>query len=204
MRYITYGLLLAILLQAPSVLAEEELEQESSTGPSKLFTADSIEECKSRWDASESGNASNAYFVRRCIRNVRLELAKQREAEHIQLRRDEHGKRQAATSQYLQKRNLRNFARNTQKRLAVRSTRRERNHKIDSTRFYEERQSRRLIMEKAEGEDRIHALRRKIMSQKKIDLCTTVGVISKYNNPCKNYDSYRRSSLRSPYLEYLQ
>lgn len=194
---LAYGILLAVLVAAPVAHAEEK--------PIKLLSADSEAECTSRWNASENGNVSNAIFIRKCIRNVRNQLAAEREAQWRSIRQDERDKREAATAEVIRKNSREHFTNSVQNRYYYLSTRRE-SPRSPSVRnmFYEERQSRRLLIQEKEGQDSITALRRKLMSEDRGDPCTSVGAISKYNNPCRNYDSFIRSGVLSPYLEYLK
>lgn len=198
MRHLSYGFLVALLF-APAVFAAGEVEQ-TCEEKYPIPTNRSI-----NFVEEKTGHDPRQFLLRRCIQNERKKLINERRAERQQLRDAARYDKSAARSQQLRIENE-NGTQDAIRRQNLKEQRfRSRTNTLDRTPFYEARQTRRSLIRGTEGVDRINAIRRRLMSTDQVDLCTTVGAIRKFNNPCSRYGSLgRKTSNRSPYLDLIK
>ena len=137
--------------------------------------------------SEKTGHDPRQFLIRRCINKERKKIAEQKRIKREESRKNFRSQRAVARMQALEKRLNMGVSRNLDRQEKKRSMLRKDPNRIGQGRFRVDRSSRRAVVRKAEGLDRINSLRRRLRRQNKPDPCESVGAIRRFNNPCKNY-----------------
>ncbi len=136
--------------------------------------------------SENTGHDPRAFLIRRCISKIRKQRANERAGQRRQARAAAHFDASAAKAT-LRRKKTEDYIQGAVRRQILKKSRfRSSTHTLDRASFYKARYSRRSLVRETEGLDRINAIRRRLMKDKAIDLCTTVKAIRKFNNPCRD------------------
>ena len=176
-----YAILFLIPMSASAILSESIINDCKSAYTLNSGNINFVEE--------KTGHDPRQFLIRRCISTARKALAAENRVERQQVRDASHYDRSAANVMQLRIENE-NYLQDAIRRQNVKRGRfRSRTNLLNTQILFEGRQSRRSIIRNTEGLDRINAIRRNLRQNNLPDPCTSARVISKFNNPCRDYGS---------------